>query len=213
MFSLLSYAHPEVQLLYQVVTLCSPFWTVNCFPDWLHYFTFPSAIHEVSTSSTFSPTLVIVCLKTCIFKTYNVSCFFYSLLNCLLSSDLLSKETPSCQTTLWNNFYTKYTNGIIHLNPIIFKVFYFIPPTSSLPFFLSLIMTVIWLFKIKIPTKVIPTKAIVTCIYMGVRSKIINLAMFIDLSFSLIKDNYVIQFLITAQNPLMNHKIVTGSFK
>lgn len=74
-------------------------------------------------------------------------------------------------------------------------------------------MTLIRLFKIKIPTKVILTKAIVTCIYMGVRSKIINLAMFIDFSFSLIKDNYVIQFLITAQNLLMNHKIVTGSFK
>ena len=53
----------------------------------------------------------------------------------------------------------------------------------------------------------------VTCIYMGIRSKIINLTMFTDFSFSLIKDNYVIQFLIAAQNSLMNHKTITGSFK
>ena len=48
---------------------------------------------------------------------------------------------------------------------------------------------------------------------MGIRSKIINLTMFTDFSFSLIKDNYVIQFLIAAWNSLMNHKTVTGSFK
>ena len=34
----------------------------NCFPQWLHHFIFPPAMYEGSSSSTFSPTLVIVCL-------------------------------------------------------------------------------------------------------------------------------------------------------
>lgn len=34
----------------------------NCFPKWLHHFTFPSVIYEGSNFFTFLPTLVIVCL-------------------------------------------------------------------------------------------------------------------------------------------------------
>ena len=48
----LSYAFPEVELLHQMVTLCSTFQrAVNCFPEWLHYFTLPSAIHMATHSS------------------------------------------------------------------------------------------------------------------------------------------------------------------
>ena len=58
----------------------------NCFPKWLHHFTFPLEIHEVSNFSTSSPTLGIVILFD--YSCFSVQCG-YKRLNVVLISIFL----------------------------------------------------------------------------------------------------------------------------
>lgn len=50
-----------VELLDHAVTLCLTLWELpDCFPKWLHYFTFPSAVHESSNFFISLSTFVVV---------------------------------------------------------------------------------------------------------------------------------------------------------
>lgn len=114
----------------------------------------------------------------------------------------------SCfQTTLRILNDKKYTKSIIYLILLFWKGFISLL-SDLIIILLSFIITLIWLYKIWIPAKVSFSKVInVTYIYVGDRSKIINLVLFIDFLLSPIKDNCVIQFLIAAHDTLMDHKI------